>query len=139
MSRSCSHLLLALLLSACAPPPDGVPPGPLSDGDTGGAGGAGGSASERPRLSSCLLDGHANAPSDLLECGSGMACDADSDCDQYTDNYCLFDSCAHQGCLRGRCSPNRVQGEPCTRGPECSSGVCDNGVCTPGKGVTFHL
>jgi hypothetical protein len=142
-----------LILASCAPDGDEIEHDPATgaavvpgSGDMVLASKGAGSPSvaipvlptPRPGVDTCRP-----APRATIQCGSDMACDSDGDCSIYPGNYCAADTCVQDDCLRGRCSPTRVQGETCTRGGECSSGVCDCGagggpcVCTPGKGVLF--
>lgn len=83
----------------------------------GGAGGAGACAEA--------------APAGTPACGSGAACDADEDCAAFPGNYCAPASCADQGCLRGRCTLTKVQGQACTRDAECWSSACACAAADP--------
>ncbi|APR76226.1 Hypothetical protein A7982_01573 [Minicystis rosea] len=84
------------------------------------------------------------APEGTAACGSDVVCDQDADCAVYPGNYCQPSSCDLNGCLRGRCTLTKVQGEVCARDGECVSKQCSCSqtdgacVCAPEEGLGSH-
>ncbi len=57
---------------------------------------------------------------------STMVCDGSGQCvDCLSDNHCA----SNEHCANAVCTPDRVDGQPCTRGTMCTSGFCIDGFC----------